>query len=61
MLEAGILIQVTNICCFLGNFYEFFPKYLTVKELNHQLEGWLNAADVPHGPARAIIAPSVSN
>ncbi|XP_051173928.1 protein MEMO1 [Leptopilina boulardi] len=26
-------------------------------ELNRQLEGWLNAADLSHGPARAIIAP----
>nr|CAG4641046.1 EOG090X09ZA [Eulimnadia texana] len=29
----------------------------SVKELNRQLEGWLNAADLSHGPARAIIAP----
>ncbi|XP_054271396.1 protein MEMO1 [Macrosteles quadrilineatus] len=27
------------------------------KELNKQLENWLNAADLTHGPARAIIAP----
>ncbi|KAF7994169.1 hypothetical protein HCN44_011438 [Aphidius gifuensis] len=26
-------------------------------QLNKQLEGWLNAADLSHGPARAIIAP----
>lgn len=28
-------------------------------ELSKQLEGWLSAADLSHGPARAIIAPSV--
>lgn len=27
------------------------------KELTKQLEGWLSAADLSHGPARAIIAP----
>lgn len=27
------------------------------KELSRQLEGWLSAADLSHGPARAIIAP----
>ena len=27
------------------------------KELARQLEGWLSAADLSHGPARAIIAP----
>lgn len=26
-------------------------------ELNKQLEDWLGAADLSHGPARAIIAP----
>ncbi|KAJ8683118.1 hypothetical protein QAD02_018910 [Eretmocerus hayati] len=26
-------------------------------DLNKQLEGWLNAADLTHGPARAIISP----
>lgn len=30
-------------------------------ELRKQLEDWLNAADLSHGPARAIIAPSVIN
>lgn len=28
-------------------------------ELNKQLGNWLNAADLTHGPARAIIAPLV--
>lgn len=28
-------------------------------ELSKQLEGWLSAADLSHGPARAIIAPLV--
>nr|CAG4652008.1 EOG090X09ZA [Triops cancriformis] len=27
------------------------------RELNRQLEGWLSAVNVAHGPARAIIAP----
>nr|CAG4638603.1 EOG090X09ZA [Cyclestheria hislopi] len=29
----------------------------SAKELNRQLEGWLSAADLSHGPARAVIAP----
>nr|CAG4636357.1 EOG090X09ZA [Eubosmina coregoni]SVE69936.1 EOG090X09ZA [Eubosmina coregoni] len=29
----------------------------SVKELNRQLDGWLDAANSTHGPARAIIAP----
>lgn len=29
----------------------------SVEELDKQLENWLNAADLSHGPARAIIAP----
>lgn len=33
--------------------------FYTGSELNKQLEGWLGAADLSHGPARAIIAPSV--
>jgi len=28
-------------------------------ELSKQLDGWLSAADLSHGPARAIIAPLV--
>lgn len=28
-------------------------------ELSKQLDGWLGAADLSHGPARAIISPSV--
>ena len=31
------------------------------KELGRQLEGWLAAANISHGPARAIIAPQVTN
>lgn len=27
------------------------------KELDRQLDGWMNSADLTHGPARAIIAP----
>jgi len=29
----------------------------SVKELNRQLDGWLDAVSFTHGPARAIIAP----
>ncbi|BES93867.1 Memo-like protein [Nesidiocoris tenuis] len=29
----------------------------SAKELNKQLDNWLNSADLSHGPARAIIAP----
>jgi hypothetical protein len=36
-----------------------FKTFMSVegKELNKQLDNWLNAADLIHGPARAIIAP----
>ena len=37
------------------HYIHFFS--LLGSELNKQLEGWLNAADLSHGPARAIIAP----
>ena len=30
---------------------------LLAKELNRQLDGWLDSANSVHGPARAIIAP----
>lgn len=33
--------------------------YFTAKELGNQLENWLSAAELTHGPARAIIAPYV--
>lgn len=35
------------------NLFVFFAA----KELGKQLEAWLSAADLTHGPARAIIAP----
>ena len=31
--------------------------FIAGSELNKQLEGWLNAAELTYGPARAIIAP----
>lgn len=31
--------------------------YQLAKELGRQLDGWLDAANFSHGPARAIIAP----
>ena len=37
--------------------YNFFLWWLSAKELSRQLEGWLAAANISHGPARAIIAP----
>lgn len=36
------------MCLFSGN------------ELNNQLEGWLNMADLNYGPARGIIAVSIA-
>jgi len=33
--------------------------YFSAKELSTQLENWLGAAELTHGPARAIIAPYV--
>lgn len=33
--------------------------FLLAKELGNQLENWLGAAELTHGPARAIIAPYV--
>jgi len=35
------------------------PIYFSAKELGTQLENWLGAAELTHGPARAIIAPYV--
>lgn len=45
---------------------EFGPQLrynvlFTAKELGNQLENWLGAAELTHGPARAIIAPYVSD
>lgn len=40
---------------------EYINSIFSGSELNRQLEGWLNAADLTHGPARAIIAPLVTN
>lgn len=34
----------------------FFDLFLG-RELNRQLDNWLSAAELLHGPARAIIAP----
>jgi len=34
-------------------------NFATGLELSKQLDGWLSAADLSHGPARAIIAPLV--
>lgn len=36
-----------------------FHTFAVGLELSKQLEGWLSAADLSHGPARAIIAPLV--
>lgn len=40
---------------------ELLPLYFfgIAKELGNQLENWLGAAELTHGPARAIIAPFV--
>jgi hypothetical protein len=35
--------------------YHIYP--FLAKELGRQLDGWLDAANFSHGPARAIIAP----
>jgi len=37
--------------------YQIYSSFLAAKELGKQLEAWLSAADLTHGPARAIIAP----
>jgi hypothetical protein len=36
-------------------------NFSLAKELGRQLDGWLDAANLSHGPARAIIAPYVLN
>lgn len=52
-----ILLLTTNLN-YNDNYYNVL---FTAKELGNQLENWLGAAELTHGPARAIIAPYVSD
>lgn len=63
MQVAGIPIQVILAFHIVSLFekwrqlLEIFLPFFTAKELGRQLDGWLEAANFSHGPARAIIAP----